>query len=514
MGETEEVSGEYSAKLGFDLYFDFVLDIPEMHQSCQVVYGVYRQGIALLRALKTDAHVVEATPDETKRSLFGEKKNVSGIKVVEEAMLFFELQFTNRVDKFQQACSYGWTALDLFTPDKTLKYASLTRTGRFKLPFYPPPLDVGLSKERISYMLPLPDTYLYVRINHPSFSDEKVDFNTFSDLANQGYTVPLMHDIKEERLGKTDEVDAQARLKELEDEKLELEIIVDNQKKRLEEYINFDQGRFTELFLGQHAIYQRLNKDPFAAPEILPGAQPQPPDNQPQQAGDPQNDENLLDLAKEEKPTKGLKITFLKLEQIVGKKDFKVSMKIFYKADEMKDERDELIDFTTDDIATKAKTDKKAENAEIGVIHKVPYNFQGLNALLKKRKVQGNCYILWQILRVLPPHPGQRARSLDHLPPQQALQGPHRRAQRKALRATGWRASHGRERPQEQEREEEDALPLQNRRSHLQQRQHRSLPRRGRQAKKRNQTQRRQETQRRQVASPDPESSSSKRTQA
>ena len=121
LGETEEVSGEYSAKLGFDLYFDYILDIPEMHQSCQVIFGVYRQGIAMLRALKTDAHVVEVTPDETKRSLFGEKKNISGIKVVEDAMVFFELQFTNRVDKFQQGSSYGWTALDFFTADKTLK---------------------------------------------------------------------------------------------------------------------------------------------------------------------------------------------------------------------------------------------------------------------------------------------------------------------------------------------------------------------------------------------------------
>ena len=355
-------------------------------------------------------------------------------------------------------------------------------------------------------MMPLPDTYLYVRINHPSFSDEKVDFNTFSDLANEGYTVPLMHDIKEERLGKTDEVDAQAKIKELEDEKLELEIIVDNQKKRLEEYINFDQGRFTELFLGQHAIYQRLNKDPFAAPEILPGAQPaQPVDAQGQQGGGDPDDENLLDLAKEEKPTKGLKVTFLKLEQVVGKKDFKVSMKVFYKADEMKDERDELIEYTTDDIATKAKTDKKAENVEIGVIYKVPFNFQGLNALLKKRKVQGNCYILWQILRVRPADPGQRARSLDGLPAEQALQGAHRSPQREALRAARGRAADGREAAEGRQRKEEDAVPLQDRRGHLQQRQHRGLPRRRRQAQERPQAQREaqrreSEAQRRQVA--------------
>ena len=122
MGETEDVSGDYSAKLGFDLYFDYVLDIPDMHQSSQIIYGVYRQGVAVVRSLKTDAHVIEITQEETKRSLYGEKKNLTGIQVFEDAMLFFELQFTNRLDKFQQGTSYGWTALEIFTNEKTLRY--------------------------------------------------------------------------------------------------------------------------------------------------------------------------------------------------------------------------------------------------------------------------------------------------------------------------------------------------------------------------------------------------------
>lgn len=51
MGEVEEVSGAYSPKIGFDLHFDYVLDIPEMHQSAQVIYGVYKQGIAMIKSL-------------------------------------------------------------------------------------------------------------------------------------------------------------------------------------------------------------------------------------------------------------------------------------------------------------------------------------------------------------------------------------------------------------------------------------------------------------------------------
>lgn len=60
-------------------------------------------------------------PDETKRSMFGEKKNISGIPVNPDVLIFFELQFTNRVDKFVQGNSYGWTALELFTEDSTLR---------------------------------------------------------------------------------------------------------------------------------------------------------------------------------------------------------------------------------------------------------------------------------------------------------------------------------------------------------------------------------------------------------
>ena len=51
MGEKEEISGAYSMKLGFDLHFDYVLDIPEMHQACQVVFGIYKHGLPLNKSL-------------------------------------------------------------------------------------------------------------------------------------------------------------------------------------------------------------------------------------------------------------------------------------------------------------------------------------------------------------------------------------------------------------------------------------------------------------------------------
>ncbi len=56
MGEKDEVTGDYSLKLGFDLHFDFILEIPEMHQSCQVIFGVYRQGVPVIKSLYILSH--------------------------------------------------------------------------------------------------------------------------------------------------------------------------------------------------------------------------------------------------------------------------------------------------------------------------------------------------------------------------------------------------------------------------------------------------------------------------
>jgi len=401
MGEKEEVSGAYSKKLGFDLHFDFIKDLPEMHQSCQVIFGIYKQGLPVMKSLKTDPHMIELTSEDTKRSLFGEKKNITGVEVGDRVLLFFELQFTNRLDKFQQGASFGWTALELFTEDKTLKI------GRFKLPFYAPPLDVQLTKERITLMQPLPETHMYVRINHPSFQEEKTDFNMFSDLSDVAYTVPLMHDLKDGEVGKTDEVDAFAKMKKLEEDNRNLEEIIENQKNRLEELIKLDEARYLEMFAGQHAIYSRLNKDPFAAPDLVEGkAAPadeapaeQPGEAPPEQPGEAPAEDDILGLAKDEKPTKGLKVTFVKLEKILGKKDVSVKMKVFFDSQEMSDERGELIEFTSEAYPTKAKTDKKPEDVALKDIVKTPYNFQGLFNILKKKKIKKNCFIQWQIMR-------------------------------------------------------------------------------------------------------------------
>jgi hypothetical protein len=288
--------------------------------------------------------------------------------------------------------------------------SSDSRTGKFKLPFYPPPLDINLTKDRISYMKPMPDTYMYVRINHPSYAEERADFNFFSDLANVAFTVPVMHDVKEsDGLGKTDDVDKEAAIQKLVEDNKDLEEIIENQKVKLEEYMNTDYARYMQLFGGQNMIYNRLNQDPFANPDPVPpnlggGRQPSEEDSRGQlhQITEPvQDDEDLVEMAREQLPTKGIKVTFIALEKIVGTKAVKIEMKIFYENQPMIDDRGEPIEFTTEDVKSKAKTEKKAEDIALQDVVKIPYNFSGLFSLLKKRrKKTANCYIKWRILRV------------------------------------------------------------------------------------------------------------------
>ena len=259
-------------------------------------------------------------------------------------------------------------------------------------------------------MTPMPDTYMYVRINHPSFSEERLDFNFFADLANVAYTVPVMHDVKEpDGIGKTDEIDKEAKIQKLQEDNKDLEEIIENQKTKLEEYINTDYARYMQLFTGQNTIYNRLNQDPFANPDPVPSnsggrRQPTVDDNDsqlPTIVEPPKDDEDLVELAREQKPTKGIKVTFIALEKLVGMKPVNIEMKIFYENQPMIDDRGEPIEYTTADVKSKAKTEKKAEDVPLTDVVKIPYNFSGLFALLKKRrKKTANCYIKWRVLRV------------------------------------------------------------------------------------------------------------------
>lgn len=255
-------------------------------------------------------------------------------------------------------------------------------------------------------MNPMPDTYMYVRINHPSFAEERLDFNFFSDLANVAYTVPLMHDVKEsEALGKADDMDAQGKIMKLEEDNRDLEEIIENQKVKLEELLALDQARYLQLFQGQNMIYGRLNKDPFAEVEetvvqkSTRTVEQDPDIVEPEEPG--KEEEDILELAKEEKPCKGLKVTFRKVEKLLGTKPFKVEMKIFYENREITDESGELVEHTSGEYKSKAKSEKKPEDVTLKDVVKSPFNYKGLYDLLKKKKKKTqNCYIRWRITRV------------------------------------------------------------------------------------------------------------------
>ena len=159
LGEEDEIVNDYDVKLGFNLHFDFILDIPEPHQASQVSFGIYNKGKVISPTQVTGTHTVDGWESENITSIYGEKHTLVNILADEQTLLFFEVQFLNQLDNVHQNTSYGWTALDVFTAQKTLK------RGRFKLPIYAPPADLTATKDRFGRLQPLPRGGLHVRIN-------------------------------------------------------------------------------------------------------------------------------------------------------------------------------------------------------------------------------------------------------------------------------------------------------------------------------------------------------------
>lgn len=130
LGDAEDQDNAYDKKAGFDLHFDFVLDIPEPFQTSQISYGVYLGGRVIHPPALTQPHPIDGEqndkdPDAELVSLYGEKATLLEIIAKDQVLIFFELQFANRLDKVQQSSSYGWTCLDPFTENNTLKEAGL-----------------------------------------------------------------------------------------------------------------------------------------------------------------------------------------------------------------------------------------------------------------------------------------------------------------------------------------------------------------------------------------------------
>ena len=91
LGEEDDISGEYDVKLGFDLHFDFILDIPDAHQSSQVSFGLFNNGLTVEPTKLTSSHTIESQDAEAIRSLYGEKHTILNIPADDQTMLFFEV---------------------------------------------------------------------------------------------------------------------------------------------------------------------------------------------------------------------------------------------------------------------------------------------------------------------------------------------------------------------------------------------------------------------------------------
>jgi len=398
LGEAEEQTGEYDTKIGFDIHFDFVLELPEPHQSSQLTHGIFKLGQMVSPPQLTGIHTIEGEEDGLIRSIYGEKATMTGIISDPNTLILFELQFMNKLEQGNQAASYGWTGIDIFSDRRTLK------RGRFKLPFYPSPIDISSNKERFKSLRPLAAAFLYIRINHPLEGDEETDFNYYSDLASLGYQIPPLHESKDFTGSQSmQELQKDDKIAEINEENQRLQQIIENQKERLEELGALDDSRYLQMFMGQRAIINRLNKDPFAEPDDIgmPATSTSKNRDPTPQETPKQLDDSIFDLVLKEKgPPSGLKVEILNLTELETEKPLQVSMKIFYNDQPMPDDTNEIIDHITDEKIVSIPPKKKVVNVKMTDIFKVPFYFQGLFDVLKKQKITDkSCYCLFQILR-------------------------------------------------------------------------------------------------------------------
>lgn len=402
LGEQEDPTGEYDKKIGFDLHFDFVLDIPENHQACQMSHGIFNNGQLIVPSQLTGTHTVDGAEKgdgSSFRSLYGEKTTITGIAPDPETLIFMELQFLNKYDSVNQSRSFGWTALDVFTPSGVLK------RGRFKLPFYVPPINTSINAKRISRMKPKPDGYVYVRINHPDEANNETDFNYYDDLAEMGFSVPPMHEYAE---GDDGEFGDAARIADLdkrkavEEENRRLQQIVENQKERLVELGILDDERYTNMYMGQRAIFNRLNKDPLAAPDVP--LIPEKPESEEEKEEEPKKELTLVEESRLQKaPHYGLKLDIEQIQKIGDETTpVRADMSIYFGEEQIPivDDDETNMEFAGNETEFKLPKKKKLGDAKLNDQHKIPFHFQGLFDLLKKKKrTDEPCYAVFKIFR-------------------------------------------------------------------------------------------------------------------
>ena len=177
-----EIGQDVRGDSGFTIFWDFVSGIPTKYKQCQLVYGIYEKGEERLEAKLVPKVTLE--PDGYKSStslaLFASEHDVSKLQSNPDLILVIEVQVVVEGRMIQ----LGWSAVDLFTPQRFLQ------EGLWKLPIYRPPTDLGVNLGDLRKLSPIPNAYIFGRIAGPASNLRSMAINPDH---SHSYSVPQCH---------------------------------------------------------------------------------------------------------------------------------------------------------------------------------------------------------------------------------------------------------------------------------------------------------------------------------
>ena len=399
----------YDFKVGFDLNMDYILNIPDNQETVQLTYGVYKGGYMIVSPKLTDVHMVEIS-NVGNKSTIGERFRLDNVSAHEHTMQFFELQFNSKVDNGEHTFNFGWTCIDQFSIDKTLK------RGRHKLPFYHPPIDTTIIPERIQYLTPLPECNLYIRLDLPDSYDNKQNggFNFFDDQASIGYKMPLLH-VKKAAGGEKIEEDMtefmmeKMKCKNLQDTNYDLKEMVDRQANRIEELMRLDDERYRTQFTGEQVIIAQLNRNPLSLPERKEEVIEEEVVEEEEIVEDKEKTDKQFaeDIRKIEKSKVGIKVDQINKKDQTGKAKIHIEADVYYMNELLIDDIDNEMKYKSNEYDTKNRkeTDKKRIDFKKETFE-MAYNFKEMFEEIKKlskdktlNMEKKNAYIIFKAIQ-------------------------------------------------------------------------------------------------------------------
>lgn len=172
---------DYYPEKGIFIAWELLTGVPQRCRKVQLVYGVYEKGEVRLEPRLVLQVVTETDPFNglAFRGRFGDVHDIKRLPPLNSILAVIEVQ---GIDSNQKVSVVGWTALELFTPHKTVF------EGYWRVPIYKPPTINNIYLSDIKSLAAVPNAYVYLRIYA---ADNAPNFPSTQDLTH--YHIPSSH---------------------------------------------------------------------------------------------------------------------------------------------------------------------------------------------------------------------------------------------------------------------------------------------------------------------------------